>query len=122
MCTEETIQSVLQENKIESISVFKIKPRDEPKLSDPPPRVCGFRICIDSKHEGAFLDPFLWPDGVVVRNWIFNPKSSSPQIIAPRRTLNTNSIQASSSIAIVPNAGSAVETVLNDDTLLINTE
>ena len=30
------------------------------------------------------LIPLLWPDGVVVRNWIFNPKSSSPKVIAPR--------------------------------------
>ena len=121
MCSEDTIQRVLRENSIDAISVFKIKPRDEPKLSDPP-QVCGFRICINSKNEEAFLDPLLWPDGVVVRNWIFNPKSSSPKVIAPRGALNTNSIQASSSIAIVPIAGSAVESASNDDTLLINNE
>jgi len=113
VCTEETIQSVLRESSIDAISVYKIKPREEPKLSDPPPRVCGFRICIDSKNEEAFL----WPDGVVVRNWIFNPKSSSPRVIAPRGASNTNSIQASSSIAIVP-----IESASNDDTLLINNE
>ena len=117
MCSEETIQTVLRESSIDAISVYKIKPREEPKLSDPPPRVCGFRICIDSKNEEAFLDPLLWPDSVVVRNWIFNPKSSSPRVIAPRGASNTNSIQASSSIAIVP-----IESVSNDDTLLINNE
>ena len=40
----------------------------------------SFRVCITSDYSDRFLDPELWPTGVIVRDWVFKDKSRSTAI------------------------------------------
>jgi hypothetical protein len=51
---------------VKPVSCFPVKSRDTESLA--------FRVCIDENIRDKFLDPELWPNGIVIRPWSFKPK------------------------------------------------
>ena len=59
----------LRDNRIKAINCFEAANKWGNSKS--------FRVCITSDFSDRFLDPELWPTGVIVRDWVFKDKSRS---------------------------------------------
>lgn len=72
--TAESVSSI--ENFIETscgakpITCFQVKSRDDEKSS-------AFRVCIDDSISDKFLDPSLWANGIIIKQWTFKPKETA---------------------------------------------
>jgi hypothetical protein len=64
--SSEDIQSFLQDNNVHVINVFDARTKFEDSKS--------FRVCIASKDISDFLNPDIWPQNVIIREWFFKPK------------------------------------------------
>ena len=67
-CTPEALKVPLSKHNIEVLSCFTAKSW---LRSDDKDTVSAFRVCISASDTDTFLNPELWPKGVILRNWIF---------------------------------------------------
>ena len=67
--TKDDMMSFLSDASIKVVSCFDAKTRFEGSKA--------FRVCIASDDAERLLDPYIWPDGVIIREWFFKGKSSS---------------------------------------------
>jgi hypothetical protein len=67
-CTDVDVKNFLSKNGIEVLSCFPAKSwlRESDTVS-----VKSFRVCIPVNDEQACTSPSLWPQGVIVREWVF---------------------------------------------------
>jgi hypothetical protein len=70
-CSETNLRDFLSDINVKVVSCFPAKSWLRGDARD---LVCAYRVCIDAKDKVTMCSATLWPQGVIVRDWVFKPK------------------------------------------------
>jgi len=80
--TDEDVVAFMSGNDIKVISCFSAKTRFTGSKA--------FRVCIAAKDKERFLSPDNWPEKVIIRDWVFKPRTAiKSTAIAATETTST---------------------------------
>jgi hypothetical protein len=76
-CSAGDLTKYLKDNHIDVLSCYSAK--SWLKESDQG-SVAAFRVCINLKSRPRFEAPFLWPEGVILREWVFKSNRNGANV------------------------------------------